>query len=308
VNPRRNVLIFHLGALGDFILTWPLSLALSRLYPQSRIIYVTHGEKGELAERILRVESDDAEQGWHQLHSDGPSLPPLAANRLAGAHTIINFLSAGGDRWTSNVVAAAPEAHLLAIQPRPPAEYAHHATDFMIEQLDPAPAVKAAVLQILRGIEQRGVIPRRPHGHSVLMHPGSGGRQKCWPRDRFIELITRLRNYGRRVTVALGEVEADRWSSDDITKFTRAADKVVHPPRLVDLYEAVSAAEIVIANDSGPAHLAGIIGVPTIALFGPSDPKIWRPLGPSVTAIRGEPIETITVERVYDSIVNLPGT
>src|SRR3982074_1768604 len=62
---RRNVLIFHLGALGDFLLTWPVALALGRLHPQSRIFYVTHAGKGRLAEQVLRIEAADIESGWH---------------------------------------------------------------------------------------------------------------------------------------------------------------------------------------------------------------------------------------------------
>lgn len=289
------------------MLTWPVALALSRLHPQSRIIYVTHGEKGALGERVLRIESADIEHGWHALHGEAPQLPPAALKRLQGAHTVLSFVSAPGDRWTSNVAALAPEVQVIAVQPHPPLDYAHHATDFMVEQLACAPAVRAAVVQILRGIEQRGVSPRRQHDHSVLIHPGSGARRKCWPRDRFIELIRRLRDDGRKVAVTLGDVEADRWSAGDIEAFRQAADTLVSPARLIDLHETISRAEVMIANDSGPAHLAGMIGVPTIALFGPTDPKTWRPLGPSVTAIRGEPIESISVQRVYDSIVNLPG-
>ena len=49
----RNILIFHSGALGDFVQTWPLGLALGRLYPQSRVIFVTQKQKGLLAEKAL---------------------------------------------------------------------------------------------------------------------------------------------------------------------------------------------------------------------------------------------------------------
>lgn len=49
----RNVLIFHAGALGDFVRSWPLGLALGRLYPQSRVIYITHRQKGQLAEECF---------------------------------------------------------------------------------------------------------------------------------------------------------------------------------------------------------------------------------------------------------------
>src|SRR5262245_1628727 len=68
---RRNVLILHTGALGDFVLAWPLILALGRLHPQSRIICVTHASKGVLAEAALRVESADIEHGWHGLFAHG---------------------------------------------------------------------------------------------------------------------------------------------------------------------------------------------------------------------------------------------
>src|SRR5450432_4067912 len=93
---RRNVLIFHQAALGDFIITWPLAMALSRVFPQSRIIYVTHSQKGKLAERVLRVESADAEAGWHSLFSDSPELPPTSVKLLEGAHTIVSFGSMPG--------------------------------------------------------------------------------------------------------------------------------------------------------------------------------------------------------------------
>ena len=62
---RRNILLFHQGALGDFVLTWPIALALARIHPQSRVFYVTHAQKGKLAEKVLGVES---------VRSDGVTL------------------------------------------------------------------------------------------------------------------------------------------------------------------------------------------------------------------------------------------
>src|SRR4051812_7612452 len=90
---KRNVLIFHLGALGDFVLSWPLAMALARIHPQSRIIYVTHAQKGALAAKVLRVESSDIESGWHHLHGDATRLPEGPRKLLAGAHAIYTFLA-----------------------------------------------------------------------------------------------------------------------------------------------------------------------------------------------------------------------
>src|SRR5438477_473470 len=97
--PRRNVLIFHLGALGDFVLTWPLAMALGRIYPQSRIIYVTHGQKGKLAEKVLHIESADVEGGWHHLFGTAANLPENQRKMLEGAHSVFSFISSAGVDW-----------------------------------------------------------------------------------------------------------------------------------------------------------------------------------------------------------------
>src|SRR3954471_22193614 len=108
---RRNILLFHQGALGDFILTWPIALALARLHPQSRIFYVTHAQKGKLAEKALRLDSLDIEGGWHHLFGADPAdVPEPARKALEGAHSIYTFIASPGDAWSNNVVAIAPEA------------------------------------------------------------------------------------------------------------------------------------------------------------------------------------------------------
>src|SRR5437667_248174 len=190
--PRRNVLIFHLGALGDFVLTWPLAMALARIHPQSRIIYVTHGQKGKLAEKVLRIESTDVEGGWHHLFGSPADLPENSRKMLEGAHSIFSFIANQGDAWTENVKAIAPEAQLMA--------------------------------------------------------------------------------------------------------------EIVEPKDYLELLFQLGLASAVVCNDTGPAHLAGIIGTPTIALFGPTDPQRWKPLGPHVQTIRGTTMESISVETVYDAV------
>src|SRR4051812_41814943 len=132
---RRNVLIFHAAALGDFVVTWPLAMALSRLYPQSRIVYVTHSSKAALAERLLGVESSDIESGWHALFSETPDLAEKPAKLLQSAHSIFSFVSNGDDLWSRNVAKLAPEAKLVTLAARPAQTYSHHISDFLLQQL-----------------------------------------------------------------------------------------------------------------------------------------------------------------------------
>jgi ADP-heptose:LPS heptosyltransferase len=57
-----------------------------------------------------------------------------------------------------------------------------------------------------------------------------------------------------------------------------------------------------IGNDSGLTHLAGMLGLPTLALFGPSDPIIWHPPGPSVTVLHKQALEQLDVETVITKL------
>src|ERR1700722_12799120 len=111
----RNVLIFHAGALGDFVRSWPLGLALGRLHPQSRIIFITHRQKGLLVEKTLRLESMDIEAGWHHLFGDPAQLPDVCRKKLEAAHSIYTYLSKPGDAWTSAVAAIAPGANIVSV-------------------------------------------------------------------------------------------------------------------------------------------------------------------------------------------------
>jgi ADP-heptose:LPS heptosyltransferase len=56
-----------------------------------------------------------------------------------------------------------------------------------------------------------------------------------------------------------------------------------------------------IGNDSGPSQLAGIIGTPTVCVFGATDSAVWRPLGPQVHAIQGGSLESISVDYVLNA-------
>ncbi len=303
--PRRNVLIFHLGALGDFVLTWPLALALSRLHAQSRIIYVTHGQKGKLAEKVLRVESADIEAGWHHLFGGVDQLPATSRRMIESAHTIISFISNVDDQWSQNVRSIAPEAQLITLKPRPDEDdpVPGHVSEFLSSQLASIPILQTAYGQLLRAMQQRGAgYKRSPEERVVAIHPGSGSVAKCWPAKNYVKLVRKLVKARYHVRVLLGEVERERLSAEDRAHFGSIAE-VIEPKDYLELLQQLGITNALVCNDTGPGHLSGIIGTPTFSLFGPTDPVRWRPLGPHVNTFRGQPIEAIGVDEVYDAVV-----
>jgi hypothetical protein len=124
----------------------------------------------------------------------------------------------------------------------------------------------------------RGAVP-------AAIHPGSGGRKKCWPVERFSEAVVRL---GRPVVAVEGPADGDAGRAflaevGDVP-VARAAGLTV--PQVASLLMGCG---VFVGNDSGVSHLAAALGVPTVAVFGPTDPAVWAPRGPRVrVATAGE--------------------
>ncbi|GAB7080656.1 glycosyltransferase family 9 protein [Megalodesulfovibrio paquesii] len=111
----------------------------------------------------------------------------------------------------------------------------------------------------------------------VLLFPGSGHPRKCWPRPRFLELAEQLGRRGQKSVLVLGPNEQEQgWDRTSLDIETAT------PQSLMDLLALLRGCRAVVGNDSGPMHLAGMLGVPGVALFGPTDPGQWGPQGESI--------------------------
>ena len=114
-------------------------------------------------------------------------------------------------------------------------------------------------------------------------------------------MAKQLRDQGKDVTVLLGEVELERWKPSQVDPL-RAVATVANPQSLLELLAHVHPARCFIGNDSGPGHLAGILGTPTVSIFGANDPTRWKPLGPAVEVVSGASLEAIGVEQVVEAV------
>lgn len=300
ITLRRNVLIFHQAAMGDFVLTWPIALACARLWPTNRIIYVTHESKGKLAERAIGTEFRDGEP-LHPLFSSDAKLPESAMKLINGAVTIISFVSNGSDAWADNIRRLAPEAQLICVTRRPADPIDQHIMTYHAAQFGEIVQLQAAIGQMIGHVAASGATARRPVGSRVIIHPGSGGEDKCWPPDRFVDLATVLKAGGEDVHAVLGEVERERWSSDQMRRIGDVS-ALHHPDDLIQLFVLLQTAKLYIGNDSGPTHLAAISGVPTLALFGRDNESTWRPVGPNVRLIKQVPISDLPTEPVVEAV------
>jgi lipopolysaccharide heptosyltransferase II len=152
---------------------------------------------------------------------------------------------------------------------------------------DPALRVEAPRRDEARRLLDRSGIPAG--GRAVAVQLGAAfGPAKLWPADRLAALTTALEADGVPV-VFLGEPAA--------APLLRAVESA-RPARVTSLVGQDHAAllpallaefGVVVAPDSGPAHVAAAVGVPVVALFGPTDPRLTAPSGRGHAALWRRP-------------------
>ena len=137
------------------------------------------------------------------------------------------------------------------------------------------------------GPHEYGTLPTEPDNHrGIVLHPGvsSFGAIKKWPVDRFAALGDRLHDeLGAPVLVTAGPGE--REEAEGVCKAMRRDSRLVEPPSLRALTNTLAGARIVIAGDTGPAHIAAATGVPTLSLFGPTDPGFTSAYGETARTV-----------------------
>jgi ADP-heptose:LPS heptosyltransferase len=146
----------------------------------------------------------------------------------------------------------------------------------------------------------RAALAGRP---PIAIHPGSGAARKRWPAGDFASLIRDLAHDFAPVLIAGPQ---DEEIVAQVIAEVRATS-VVRDLSVAGLAAFFSACVLYVGNDSGVTHLAGMLGIPTIALFGPTDPTLWAPLGPRVLALRSstERMEDLSPEAVIEPIQHM---
>ena len=120
------------------------------------------------------------------------------------------------------------------------------------------------------------------------IHPGSGGRSKNWPLENFLTLADQLKAQQKwQPFFILGPVEEEVSPQIAETIRARGFPLVRHLP-LNELAGVLDLSAGYLGNDSGVTHLAAALDLPTFALFGPTDPGLWGPVGKRVVILRSK--------------------
>ena len=139
----------------------------------------------------------------------------------------------------------------------------------------------------------------------IVIHPGSGSPAKNWPAEKFAALARNINASVQFKTVIIGG-EADEKAIALMRELMPGEKFIVNAP-LADAASVISIAAGYVGNDSGITHLAALLGVPALALFGPTDPAVWAPRGVNAAVIAGKGgrLDAIGVEEVHARIIAL---
>jgi len=124
----------------------------------------------------------------------------------------------------------------------------------------------------------------------IIIQPGSGSPHKCIGFHVLASVVSQLVKKGHECTIVEGPADESAVSRL-CAVLPSNTYQVVRDVSLSAVAQRLSSFDLFIGHDSGLAHLAAACGVPSIVLFGPTNPDQWAPQGRHVTVVQGEPCE-----------------
>jgi heptosyltransferase-2 len=298
----NRILVIRGGAIGDFILTLPALKALRDTYPDAHIEILGYKHIAVLAENRFYAQAvRSIEYGpFASFFAKNSELPAELAAYFASFDLIISYLYDPDRIFESNLHRCGVE-NLLCGPARIIEKSSHAARQLArpIEQLGVTVADLAE--EVFLAVDDRQFAQEFLRGLSqsiVAIHPGSGSKEKNWPLENWIELVSdkggsskakgELGHIGKELSLVVVSGEADKAQTAQLECDWK--DRDVHFAKNLPLPHLAAVLEhtIFVGHDSGISHLAAAAGANCILLFGPTDPKVWAPRNENVHVLRAQ--------------------
>jgi lipopolysaccharide heptosyltransferase I len=302
-RPPRSLLVVRLGAIGDIVRTLPAVRLLRRTWPGTRIVWAV--EEG--GRPLLEPHPDVDRVVVFPRRSIARGLRPPAAAGLALAWRFAAALRAErpelgldfqGSLKSGLILRLSGAPLRVGFEPGLVRERSHLFTNVRvpleparIHRVERAAALARAVgaedrpLEIELGLADSELEAGRRRREQLagteppaFVAPFSSRRQswKRYPLERWRRIVEGLRGEGLGVVVVHGpgdeQTEAERLAAE-------SGAVPCGPASLRELAALLAAGRVMVAGDTGPMHLAWAVGLPVVALYGPTDPVLNAPFG-----------------------------
>jgi lipopolysaccharide heptosyltransferase III len=294
---RRVLVVRTDDRVGNALLTVPLALALRDALPGARVDLLLARRQAAVADglpglRVLRFEKTDAFRHpvrllrfLRALRGEGYDAVIDAAHWHAFSLTSALLARVAARRWL--VGAERGEARLYSHAVPPPRRDLPEveAKLLLLQGLGFAPPPRPA-LQTGLGRDQTDWAEEvlRPIGpRFAALNPGARKRDRRWPVERFAALARAL--YARGVPSLVTWGPGEQTLARSLVELSAGASTLAPPSDLAQLAALFRRAAIVVANDTGPMHLAAACGAPVLALLHTPDGMRWTHPGPRFAAL-----------------------
>lgn len=296
--PPQNLLILHPGALGDGLLALPAIRVLQVMFPGHRLIWFGHKELGDVLVAAQEVHQSYSFERLDFLTYGGTNDSPQKnfLSVMRRCERVIGWLEDTDGIWRSWLETAGIQDCILR-SPHDRTLLNHHMVDRYVEILQPWVQTTQFLhdKEINRSLRGPLVLPqshsgRLPHPIKepfILLHAGSGSRYKCASPALWASIVKGLMIANPKWNICLVGGPADNDSLRNVQGLlTHLEYGILAGMDLLQIGQYLQHAQLFIGHDSGLSHLAASFGVPSVLLFGPTDPGKWAPRGTHVAAIR----------------------
>jgi heptosyltransferase-3 len=275
---RARILVVTLRRLGDVLLTTPLIRSLKRAYPDANIdVLVFAGTDGILAGNpdIANVITMPQRPGLAQS---------LALLRKLWRRYDLALSTQAGDRPTFFAFAAGRRSAGFV----EPERLNGRLKRWMLTDAVAVPRGEHRVREVLRLAEALGITPdatvvapvaspRPPRKPYAVIHVAPMFRYKQWTTGGWRGLAGALTERGLDVVATGGPDAAERQYLDAVWQVWPDVERLDGKLSWPELAETIRGAALFVGPDTAVTHLAAATGVATVALYGPTDPRLWGP-------------------------------
>jgi heptosyltransferase III len=287
-----RILVIRGGAIGDFILTLPTLKALRNSMPHAHIEILGYKHIAVLAENRFYAQAVRSIEyaPLAKFFASNPELPAELADYFASFDLIISYLYDPDLIFERNLHRCGIEN--LICGPARIVENAGHAArqlarpveELGINVLDLSQRIFPSTADRQFAREFLGSVPQPV----VAIHPGSGSRQKNWPVENWIAMMSKgsaFSNTRKRPSLVVISGEADAAETERLEREWRDRNVCFAKNLPLPHLAGVLANSIFVGHDSGISHLAAAAGATCILLFGPTDPNVWAPKNDNVRVL-----------------------
>ena len=289
----RTIVMIHPGGLGDGLLAVPAMVRLRTRFPYHRLVLCAQDQVAKLlfACRIIDEWASVQGRACAGLFAGVDSVTGQLQIWLKDCDLAIGWMK-DLDGKLSETLKGVGVREVIVRSPFSTTIQATHQRDRFLEAINEAPSdgeedapltVTKPLLHLGRAcLEAAGlVVGQLP----VVIHPGSGSAHKCVAPETLASVVIGVQNFGATPVVLEGP--ADREPVERLLQLCVNPPIVLKGLDVLTVAGVLAQARLFVGQDSGVTHMAALMGVRTVALFGPTDPARWAPRGAHVTVVQG---------------------